>query len=253
MSKTRDDLVGIVQELVGRSYTGSADTIHETINTGIELFGNVISAIYDESEYEHTFSVSDTTDDKNNYRLPSGTKYILDATVINPANEDTFYTMEGRSPLDSYKIDHLDSRRHRPGFYTGSVDISSTEIMTWNTFRDHASSAVGRVDQEGIPRWYWRVANNIYIFPRNSSNEQGWKLRLLLAMKPPLLVTNTNNTITDNYPYALAHFAAGLFWATRMGDANRANNHYTVAGQLLAGIASDQEISKLMGIKLARA
>lgn len=251
---TRDEVVAKVKEFVGRNYTGIDDTIVECMNSAVELFGTTISAVYDEQEWVHTFTSSDTTNRVSNFALPTGTKYILDATIIDPTgDEDIYYTMDGRSPVDAYEIDRLHGRRARPGFYTGGVSISGTETMTWNTFRDHVTSPVSRVDQDGIPRWYWRVGNNVHIFPRNSVNEEGWELRIMLAMKPAILTTNTTNTITDNYPYALAHFAAGILWGTRFKDQQAANNHYLIAGQLLNSVASDQELSKLMNIKVVRA
>ncbi len=250
---TRDDIVDLIKTFLGRNFTGIDTVIQEAINTSIELFGNTISAIYDEAQWQHTFGSGDTASKVDNYQLPPGTKYILDATIIDPTgSEDTFYLMEGRSPVDAYEIDRLYARTGRPGFYTGAPDLSS-QVLTWGTTFPGRSTEVTRVDQAGIPRFYWRIGSNIHIFPRNSSREEGWMLRVMLAMKPPVLTGNDSNSITENYPYALAHFAAGIVWGTRFKDQEAANSHYLLASQLLNAVASDQEISKLMGIRIVRA
>lgn len=250
---TRNEVTAVVKELVGRNWSGIDTTIYETINSVTELFGNSISAVYDEELWRHTFTTTDVSAEINSYELPSGIKYILNATAIDTTgDENVYYEMQAVSPIDAYKLDRLD-KRGRPGFYTGSKDISGSQTITWNTFTGSQGSAVGRVDRTGIPKFYWRVGNNCYIYPRVSSEEVGWDLQITIAVKPDRLTTDTSNTITTNYPYALAHFAAGILWGTRMGDTERANQHYLLAGQHLTAIATDQEISKLINMRIRKA
>lgn len=250
---TRNEVTAVVKELVGRNWSGIDDTIYETINSAIELFGNSISAIYDEEIWKHTFTTTDVSAKINSYELPSGIKYILNGTVIDTTgDEDVYYEMEATSPIDAYKMDRLD-KRGRPGFYTGSKDITGYQVVTWSTFTSSHGATVGRIDRSGIPRYYWRVGNNCYIYPRASSEEVGWDLQITIAVKPDRLTTDTSNTITTNYPYALAHFAAGMLWGTRLGDTERANGQYLLAGQHLTAVATDQEISKLINMRIRKA
>lgn len=250
---TRNEVTDVVKDLIGRNWTGIDATIYNTLNSVIELYGSSISAIYDEESWKHIFTTTDVSQEINAYELPTGTKYILNATVIDPTGEEaTYYKVHIVSPKDSFDIDSLD-RSGRPGFYTNSRDISGTQIMTFNTFTGGGTSQVSRVDRSGIPRFVWRFGNNAYIYPRSSTAEVNWELRILVAKKPPTLTTNTTNTITINYPFALAHFAAGILWGTRLGDDTRANQQYLLASQHLSAIATDQEISKLININLRRA
>lgn len=248
---TRNSVRDIVKEIVGRSYTGIDDTIYENINASIELFGGSISAIYDEETWRHTFDSSDTSNNTDNYALPDNIKYILAAYTIDPdGTEDVYHPLEKQSPIMASQADRV-SGRSRPGFNTASRTYTEGQI-TWRDGKERSSSAVQRVDREGVPEIYWRWGDNIYIYPRNSSSEEGWHLDVMLAMKPAFLTSDTSNSITLNYPYALAHFASGLLWSTRFGDTQRAVNHFQIGGQLLSSIASEQEISKLINIAAVR-
>jgi len=242
-----------VKAWLGRDWSGIDTIVDSAINSTIELFGRSISAIYDEAQWEHTFDSDDTTNDTDNFPLPTNTKYVLNATIINPdGTEDVYYPVKIVSPVDAYEIGEMD-RRHRPGFDTTSIDVSATKIITFNTFTKGKTHAVGRRDREGVPEFCWRIGNNIWIYPRNSSSEEGWKLRLLIATFPAeLSADGDTNTITLNYPRALAHYAAGTVWGARLGDMQRAQSEFTIAGQLLTQIARDQEISKLINIQLRR-
>ena len=250
---TRNEVASIIKDLVGRNWTGIDDTIYNTINSVVELFGSNITQIYDEEIWRHVFTSVDTSQQINAFEIPSNTKYVISGTIIDTTgDEDVYYEMLGTSPIDSFKMDRLD-KRNRPSFATGIKSIAGGEVMTFNTFDRGFYNQVGRVDRGGIPKFYWRFGNNVYIYPRNSVNEEGWEFRVLLAKKPPILTTDTDNTITINYPYALAHFAAGILWGTRLGDDARANQQYLLAGQHLTSIATEQEISKLININIRRA
>lgn len=254
------DLAGVrtdVKTWVGRDWSGINTVIDSAINASIEMFGRTLSAVYDEAQWEHTFDSVDTANDAENFALPLNTKYILNATMINPngTNEDVYYPVRIVSPVDAYEIDALDARgsRTRYGFDTSVTDISASKIITWNTFDKHEYFPKGRVDREGIPKFCWRIGNNVHIYPRNSENEEDWKLRILIATFPAeLSADGDTNTITNNYPRALAHYAAGIVWGARLGDMQRATSEFAIAGQLLSTIAHEQEIAKLINIQMRR-
>jgi hypothetical protein len=87
------------------------------------------------------------------------------------------------------------------------------------------------------------------VYPRPSNSQVGWKLRILLAVKPKKLLTDTDtNTITENYPEALVWYVASLLWLAHLGDKQRGEAFLNTASLLLTSFATQQEISKLIGI-----
>lgn len=237
---------------VGRNWTGIDTVIDSAINASIELFGHTIAAIYDEQRWTHTFSSGDTSADRDNFELPATTKHIITASVVDPdSTEDVYHELDIISPAEVYNLDAYFA--NRPGYDTNALDLGVSGIMSFSTFDKGYRGGRTRVDREGVPRLIWRVGTNCFIHPRNSSNEEGWRLELLLAVRPAELSLDADtNTITEHYPRALAHYAAGIVWGARLADMPRAQSEFAIAGQLLSQIAHENEISKLINIPIRR-
>ena len=241
---------GYVKSWLGRDWTGIDTVVDNAINSAIEMIGRAIPLIYDEQLWEHTFDSDDVTNETDNFPLPVGTEFIRTATIIDPTgDEDVFYDMLVVSPDDAYKTEKYESWHgsSRPAFFTSTRDISASQTFDWNTFRQGGYGTVGRSNRTGRTEFCYRIGNNIYIQPRVDNSYLNWKFRLYLQMYPAQLSEDTDtNTLTNNFPHALAHFATGIVWASRLGDLQRGQAEFTLGAQYLQTIASADQISKLI-------
>lgn len=239
---TRLDIRNKVKSIVGRNFTGIDDVLNNLIDTAVELFSSTVSSIYDEEQWEHTITSAEVSSKIDNWSLPTTAKTLLSATIIEPKSSgDVYYPVEIVSPMDWYDIGKL---------YIPSVKTSFDYTTETPTFGEHIrQTSSKRVDISGIPRYCTKIGNNLYVYPRPSTREIGWKLRILLAVKPKKLTSDTDtNTITEHYPEALVWYVASLLWLAHLGDRQRGEAFLNTASLLLTSFATQQEISKLIGI-----
>lgn len=233
--------------LLGRNYTGIDTPVDFAINSVCELLGRNIPAIYDEEQWEHTFNSGDTANNTDNFALPPNTNFIRTATLIDTTGDEyTYKNLVVLSPDDAYDTDKLEGRRGSSiGFFTDSREMPTD--YTLSDFRSGFAN-VTRTNRSGEPMFVYRVAKNVYVHPRSSEDIEGWILRLLLQMFPAELTTDgATNSVTVNYPHALAHMAAGIMWNSVLSDQQRAQAEFTIGAQFLGSIATNDQISKLIG------
>lgn len=232
-----------IKDLVGRNFTGIDTIIDKLINSTVELFGSTITSVYDESQWEHTFTQSEINAKTDNWQLPARTKHFLNAGVIDSSgSEKVYFKLNIVSPLDWYDISKLE------GFETGSLSPFDYTVDPV-TFRVGRESITSRIDYSGIPKFITRIGNNVHVFPRPSSNEVGFTLRVLLAVKPSILTTDTDtNTIVDNYPDAIVYYAGALLWLLHLHDSIRGSQWLQIATVYLRSFATEEEVKKLLSI-----
>ncbi len=239
---------------INRTSSTAMDAVVDlNINSACALLGHTISSIYEEEFWYRTFTSDDATNTVDNFSLPATTKMVrtIDLVDTTTAGEEVYYPLLQVAPDDLYDTDKLEGYRTANVGYTTSVrDISGDGIWNRNTFMRGGVSTIGRSSRSGRPEICARVGNNLYIHPYITSDYVGWKLRLLLVMYPDVLSDDADtNTITNEYPYALVHFASGLIWASHFHDQNRAQAEFSIAAQFLGSIASDDQIKKLVNIQ----
>lgn len=234
-----------IKTLVGRNFTGIDDVLNPLIDSAVELFGSTITNIYDEAEWEHQITQEDVNSKTDNFALPVKTKYILKASIINKTgSEPVYYPLTGVSPMDWYDLNSLSRQGQfsdRPTEdYSTSITFGGLKLRGWRA---------GRVDYAGIPRFYTRIGNNIYLYPRPGNNEVGYVLRVMLAVKPAVLATDTDtNVITDNYPDALIYYVGALLWLLHLNDQVRGAQWLQTASLYLQHFATEEEIKRLIGM-----
>ena len=240
---------------INRTSTTSMDSVIDlAINSACSLLGLTLSSIYEEEYWYRTFTSDDATNKVDNFSLPSTVKFIRVADLVDTttSGEEVYYPLLQVSPDDLYDTDKLEGYRTASvGYTTTSRDITgSSGVWNMNTFRRGGVSTIGRSSRAGRPEFISRVGANVYIHPYITSDYVDWKLRLLLVMYPDVLSDDADvNTITNNYQYALVHFASGLIWASHFHDQNRAQAEFSIAAQFLGSIASDDQIKKLINIQ----
>lgn len=249
------DLEGVRNDVklwIGRNWTGIDAVIDSAINASVELFGNTIASVYDEQRWAHTIVSGDVSGNVDNWALPATVKHIITAAVKDPTStEAVYHEMTILSPAAVYDLDSV--YKKRPGYDLSRIDIGPSGVFSFSTFEKGYRSGRTRVDRSGRPELIWRVGGNAFVHPRPSTSEIDYSIELLLAVRPAFLVNGTDtNTYTDKYPHLLSHFAAGVVWASRLGDTARAAAEFGIAGQLLTQIANQEEISKLINIQLRR-
>jgi hypothetical protein len=245
----RSDIRTIVKNITGRNFTGIDTVLNNLIDTAVELFGSTISSVYEEEEWSHTITQAEVDSKTDNWLLPSSTKQILKATVINPkGTEKVYFPLEIVSPMDWYDIGKLDAYQVRQLSYDYTVQTP----RLGDGLRVRYS---GRVDYATIPRFCTRINENLFVFPRPSKNEVDWIIKVLLAVRPSALTSDTStNIITDKFPYALIWYVGALFWLHHLNDVQRGQTFMQTASLLMTSFATQQEISKLSSItfKVAR-
>lgn len=235
-----------IKTLAGRNFAGIDNILNTLIDSAVELFGSTISTVYDEEEWERQITQADVNAKIDNYQLPGRTKFILKATIIDKSGtENVYHELEQLSPVDWYELQRLEgaSISSRP-----QEDYSTT--ITYGGYKLR-SYFTGRVDRTGIPKYFARIGTNIFLYPRPSNSEVGWFLRLLLAVKPAKLTSDTtSNSITDNYSDALIYYAGALLWLLHLNDQVRGQQWLQTASLYLQTFATEEELKKLMGITL---
>ncbi len=239
---------------IKRTSTAAMDSVlNLAINSAIELIGHNIPLIYEEELWEHTITSGDVSNKVDNFLLPTKTKFIRTATLIDTttAGEETFYPLLILSPDDAYDTDKVEGYRTGDiGYSTSGRDISVTGIWNLNTFRRGGVSTIGRSNRDGRPEMVYRIGKNIYIQPYSSSDYEDWNIRLLLVMYPDSLTANSDtNTITDNFPHTLMHFASGILWASHFHDQQRAQSEFQLGAQYLSEVATDDQLKKLVNMQ----
>ena len=240
---------------INRTASTAMDSVIDlAINSACSLLGHTLSSVYEEEFWFRTFTSDDATNQVDNFSLPATTKLIrtIDLVDTTTAGEEVYYPLLQVSPDDLYDTDKLEGyRTANIGYTTATRDITSESgVWNFNTFRRGGLSTIGRSSRSGRPEICARVGNNLYIHPYITSDYVGWKLRLLLVMYPDELSGDADtNTITNEHPYALVHFASGLIWASHFHDQNRAQAEFSIAAQFLGSIASDDQIKKLVNIQ----
>ena len=242
----RSNIVTKVKSIIGRNFTGIDDVIKDLVNVAVELMGNTVSSVYDESVYTHTISSGEVSAETDEYNLPNRVKIILDAYYIDVSgSDDVYYPIDIRSP-----IEFNESSRYTAGVKYGrpSFDYASDTIKFGSPY---GAGSATRADYTGIPQLGYRVGNTFHIYPRPGSSEQDNKIRLLLGLFPQeLQADGDRNTITQNYPMALITYTCALFWSMHMNDMQRGAQALATAQLLLASFAKQDEINKLVNITM---
>ena len=249
---TRAEIRTVVKDLITHSVSGIDASVNTAISTAVEFITHNVSAIYDEDIWTHQFDAADVSNAYDNWQLPSRIQYIRKAAYRDVTGvEDTYTPLAIVSPDDRYNYNDVDGRG-RPGFVNmGGEDFSGS--IRFGAFSPYMNggSMVGRSDQTGKPRLCYRLQNNVFIHPRPSSNEVGNYLELFLAKCCDLLTEDGDtNTITENYPYCLIHYAVGIMWATKLNNLPRAQASIQLAASMLQAVATKQEVSKLINLQM---
>jgi len=237
VANDRDFIVTEVKKIVKHQPADIDNVIITAIHTGVELIGSIVTSVYDEEEWEHVVSSGDVTAKVDNYSLPARTKYILSAAHIDvTGTEDVYTPLDVLSPADWYDLPNI-SR-------VGALESFDYTTQTVTIPIGHLRS--GKVNREGKPQFVTRIGKNVYVYPRPDTNEVNNKVRIMLAVKPALLTLATDtNTITEEYPYALIHYVAGLTYA-EFGVQSKRDFELTQAGQLISTFATNDELNKLL-------
>lgn len=242
----RSNVVSKVKSIIGRNFTGIDDVIQNLINVAVELMGNTVQSVYDEFVYTHTITSGEVSAKTDEYNLPNRVKVILDAYYIDVSgSDDVYYHIDIRSPIEFNESGKYSSSTQygRPSFNYASDTIKFGS--------PYGGGHATRADFSGIPNMGYRVNHAFHVYPRPGSSEQDNKIRLMLGMFPKELTDDAHsNSITENYPQALATYTSALFWGLHMNDAGRAQQFLTTAQLLLASFAKQDEINKLVNITI---
>ena len=240
----RSNIVSKVKSIIGRNFTGIDDVIKDLINVAVELMGNTVQSVYDESVYTHTISSGEVSAKTDEYNLPTRVKVILDAYYIDVSSTDeVYYPIDIRSPIEFDEGSQIIGGMGRPSFNY------SSDTITFG--HNYSTGNASRADYTGIPRLGYRVGNTFHVYPRPGSSEQDNKIRLMLGLFPAeLQADGDRNTITKNYPMALITYVCALFWSMHMNDMQRGAQALATAQLLLASFAKQDEVNKLVNITM---
>lgn len=237
---TKSDIRTAVKNIVPRQ-PGNINTLVDAyIDTGVELMGSMIESIFQEEVWRHTFTSAEITSETNNWALPTRTKRIIACALIDTSGTDNLeLPLRPASPADKYDMGELYSSRYRPDTFPSSG-------WRWDLGRRRHRATY---DRDGRPESYYRINNNIYIYPRPDTNEENNILEVFLAVKPDLLVNDgDDNVITNNYERSLIHYVAGLLWLSSFNQQQRGQAELQIAGKLMEEFANDDEIQKLLSV-----
>ena len=238
MANDRDSVEVLVKGYIGRSLGTNTTVIPQMINLAVRTMGINISNVYDEQRWQHTFVTDDVTSKINNWQLPSTTKYIKNASIIdNSGNDDIITPMYKVSQQDWYRIGTTELAAPSRNYNTNKP-----------TYRDILSrgSRGGRVDTQGIPSNYTRIGDNIFVHPFPATAVVGWKLLVMLAIRPAKLDSGSDtNSLTVNYEEPLALLASAFIVGLHWRDQEGARPYFANASGLLTGIIKENELSKL--------
>lgn len=241
---TRSDIRDDVKGLIPRRPGDIDDRINELIDTGIELMSSMIESVFQEELWKHTFTSAEITADTDNWALPSRTKRILSCALVDTSgDEDREYPLVPVSPKDKHRIGEIDDN------YGSAYYPETFPSAGWRWDLGKRNIRRGTYKRDGRPRLYYRINNNVYVYPRPDTNEVDNRLEILIAKKPDLLTADdSTNVITENYPRALIHYVAGLLWKTSLNQQERGNSELQIAGKLMQEFAYDDEIQKLISV-----
>jgi len=238
----------VVKDIITHNIANLDTTVDHAINTAIEFMTQNVAAIYDEDIWSYTFTSANVSGKHDNYSLPDNTKYVRKVAYVDLSGTETVYReLEPQSPDDMYNYSEVD--RNRYGFVThGGYDYSGAN--NYNDFRNMNNlSPTSRVDAEGEPRMFYRVNNQLFIHPRPSTTEVDNKIEAFVHLYcAPLSGDSDTNTISINYPYACIHYAAGILWASKFNNLQRAQAEIQLGSSMLQAVANAQEMSKLVNL-----
>lgn len=240
----RTGIRNVIKSVIGRNFTGIDTVLDNLLNIANELFGNMVSCVYDEFVYTHTITSGEVSAKTDEYNLPDRTKLILDAYYIDVSgSDDVYYPIHMRSPIDFDSAMSHGTAYGRPSFDYGSDTLKFGP--------GYMSSRSTRADYQGIPQSGYRVNNAFHVYPMPGSTEQDNKIRLMLGMFPKELTDDAHsNSITENYPQALITYTTALFWLLHMNDAQRGQQALGLATMLLQSFATQDEVNKLVNITI---
>ena len=113
----RSNVVSKVKSIIGRNFSGIDDVIKDLINVAVELMGNTVQSVYDESVYTHTITSGEVTAKTDEYNLPNRIKVILDAYYIDVSSTDeVYYPIDIRSPIEFDEGSQIIGGIGRPSF-----------------------------------------------------------------------------------------------------------------------------------------
>lgn len=239
MAVTRLQLLTDLKVLIRRDFDDIDSLLQQCIDIANEIMGRNISAIYDETEWEHTIIAADYDNNIDNWKLPASTKKLNYATLVDTTDADQYnhYELVLISPYDAYK----------PIVY-GSIQTFDYTVDTYRI----PSGGQSRVDREAQPRLAWQYNNNLFVYPRPSSTEDAWLIRVGLQIVPDKLTADgSSNTLTDNFEEPLKLLTGALFWSLYGNDEARSKQWLQWTSQALTGVATDQELAKLGNIILS--
>lgn len=235
-------LITNIKNIVPRQPADIDNVIDVAINTGVELFGRMIEAIYDHDIWRHTIDSTDVNNNVDNWQLPARTKRILSAALIDTSQtENIEIPLAPASPKDHHSVGELAlGVRRTPTFAETGWAFQTSDYL--------ASKGRGTYRKSGRPEIYWRVAKNVWVYPRPNSDEINNIIEIVVARRPPSLTNSGDtNTISDEFPYALIHYSAALVWF-HFGQESRGRIELQIAAKLLEEVATDEELQKLLQV-----
>jgi hypothetical protein len=243
---TLADIRTTIGNITGRTITGNAANINTLINVVSELVSNTVASIYDEAEWQHTFTSVEIAANADNWTLPQSPpiKQLLKASVIaTNTTEKVYFPVKILSPIDWSSVGELNVP---PGW--GGIpgyDYSANPI----TFPAYLFASSERVNYATIPKFCTRIGSNLYVYPRPSTNETNWELHIWIAQHLNTLVNDTDtNSLTVYHPNTLAMLTAALFWMIYLGDIPRGQQCLAIATTMMQSFAKTEEIAKLSNI-----
>lgn len=244
---TRSDIRTSIKTIFNRNPADIDTVLNTLIDTGVELFSNMIASVNDEEIWQRTISSADISGNINNWQLPTYHKGILSATHIDVSGSDDRLTpFKIISPRDSHRAAEID----QDGSYT-QPDTFPSGGWRWDYGKGRGSYGRGMSRIEGRPRIAWQIGKNIFVYPRPDSNEENNIIELVINVKPEDLdADGDSNTITNNYPQALIHYVCALAWIYYDAQ-TKAQSHLQIAAKLLEEFADSDEIQKILQVSYA--
>lgn len=238
MPTDRDSVVALATTYIGRSLGTDTTTIPAMVELASDLIGLAVSNVYDEQRWQHTIDQPDIDNKVGDWQIPSTTKFIKSASLVDTTGSDDIIY-----PL--YKVSN-----ERWSKINSSTLVAPQRNYNTNkpTFADIVGRGrySGRIDARGIPQFYTRIGNNIFVNPSPEQGTLNWEIRILLAIRPVSLVAgSTQNSLTINYERALALVASAMVLSHHLPDPLRARSQMNTASGLLQSIADENELSKL--------
>lgn len=254
MSTLADVRAGVKLK-VGREFNSTEmdDVLDEYINMSIEVFGNLISNVYDEFLYQHTITSGEISSETNRWLLPTGIKAIADVRIIDPTGtESIYYPISIISNIDMWDTERYGlgggSARSEGAYFDYGSD---TVTFVPSQYRTSRRNTAKRVDRDGRPELCTRIGSYLEVFPRPSTAEENWIIQMLLHEKPQSLsVDGDTNTITEQFPETLEAYVSALLLNLYYRNTIAGTSWLQQAATMLQAFATQDEINQLMGTVL---